>query len=324
MLKSQINTPCTLKMRSQLHQNRRSRKSCLTRIHILPACNEWADCTGMKKTPHTHVDPGWQFRSAAASAFLCLLCLLGCSIPSSAQTSEARTPHSWTLTGLEFVVSGHTGSLSRPDLQSFVNNSRNPLLFDFDPANVRHVNGSASQETAGFTARFRFANTREPRYEVWAGFGTTFSETALYSFHPARSDSQKIRLVSQTGYFSLSGGIQKTYTPFSWLGLFFGAQTQIGINISGRIRQEFLEPSVRGSGSGSGPGFQETDSWRLFSNDGPVFATGPVLGLRLQPFRRTALTWETHPSFWLSRVDGSTISGRASGGSIGVQIRLQP
>ena len=274
----------------------------------------------MKKTPHTHVDPGWQFRSAAASAFLCLLCLLGCSIPSSAQTSEARTPHSWTLTGLEFVVSGHTGSLSRPDLQSFVNNSRNPLLFDFDPANVRHVNGSASQETASFTARFRFANTRDPRYEVWAGFGTTFSETALYSFHPARSDSQKIRLVSQTGYFSLSGGIQKTYKPFSWLGLFFGAQSQIGINISGRLRQEFLEPSVRGAGSG----FQETDSWRLFTNDGPVFATGPVLGLQLRLFRRTALTWETHPSFWISRVDGSTITGRAGGGSIGIQIRLQP
>lgn len=246
--------------------------------------------------------------------FLALIDLL------AAGSANGQVGTGWKPAGLDFVVISHSGELNRPDLQAFVNNTRNPSLFGFQPESIRHISNEAEMEAGGLMVRFRFTNPDHPNYDYWAGIGNVFSQISLFSFYPTETDSLKLDLLSQTTYFMLAGGVNKHYHFLRRFRFTIGVQSQIGLNVAGRIQQEF---SIRPEDHPDS-GFQESETWRLFSNDGPYYSTGLLAGLRARLFSRTYLSWEVSPSYWISRIDGSTVNGFLGGGSIGIEIRFKP
>lgn len=248
--------------------------------------------------------------------YLILLLLLFFVVKAEAVTKQTGR---WNPSGLDFMITTYSGELSLPDLATFIGHARNPGLFAFHPEEARHLTDNAEMEANGILLRFRFSNPNHPRYDYWAGFGNLFSEVSLFTFVPASEDSLKIRLVSQTSYFTVSGGVNRHYLFRNRFGFTIGMQAQFGLNVGGRILQEFLPDPEPDSESV----LPLNETHRLFSKDGPIYSISCMLGLRVRLFSRTFLSWEAHPSYWISRIDGSTIRGTAGGGSLGIEMRFE-
>ena len=111
----------------------------------------------------------------------------------------------WKPSGLDFVIISSSGEPNHPNLQDFVRRARNPSLFAFQPENARLISDEAEMEAGGLMVRIRFSNPDHPNYDYWAGIGNIFSQISLFSFYPTEEDTLKMRLISQTRYFTLAG-----------------------------------------------------------------------------------------------------------------------
>lgn len=211
---------------------------------------------------------------------------------------------------IEIYGQNLNGTSDFGDLNSAINNTRNPILFRTD--GLTEIGETSELTTNEFAIDFHIARKGIEAHEfilgIQAGTITTDFTTTASVVYDSLNTTTSITNVSE--YFNLKAGYQRLYRSDKKLKFSVGGLLVMGFPISSITNQRIV--TIRGS-----------DNFVFFGKKSAALGFSLPLSARLKLINNVSISLTSRPTLLLHGVDGNFSSTLFRGTNLGLHFKLR-
>ena len=215
------------------------------------------------------------------------------------------------IDAIEISAIGQIGDGDHGNYEYFINNTRNPALFQ--KGLIDQPNKAGIIRSSGFAIDFVFKQVTEPANEFILGLQSGSVETEIFKDLTFQGDSSifnsDVTNVSQ--FFTIRTGYHRIFRADKRIRLLAGTMIQLGIPVSSKTTQSVETDFF-------------TDEYKFFAKQSISIGYTISYGIRFTLFRNVHASFMSRPTFYFSQVDGSLSSSFLRGTNLTLQFKIRP